>query len=175
MSLDESWMGAWVAKSEMNALSSASESSASHMLDIATIRCDIDVKALISEDQAWLYYHPMIICRSMDHDPSLDTLLLLDGETFVVEGNFWVKFEVKRVPAIPEKPHGLDYSLTLHDGHGERLLGFDNAHRIREGTGPGARTRIEYEHKHKGKRVAFTTPRMQCRCWRIFGKKLSRS
>jgi hypothetical protein len=91
----------------------------------------------------------------MDHDSSLVTLLLLDGETFVVEGNFWVKFEVKRVPALPEKPHGLDYSLTLHDGHGERLLGFDNAHPIREGAGPGARTRIEYDHKHKGKRVRF--------------------
>jgi hypothetical protein len=91
----------------------------------------------------------------MDHDSSLDTLLLLDGETFVVEGNFWVKFEVKRVPALPEKPHGLNYSLTLHDGDGERLLGFDNAHPIREGTGPGARTRIEYDHKHKGRRVRF--------------------
>jgi hypothetical protein len=91
----------------------------------------------------------------MDHDPSLDTLLLLDGETFVVKGNFWVKFEVKGVPAIAEKPHGLDYSLTLHGGDGERLLGFDNAHPIREGAGPGARTRIEYDHKHKGERVRF--------------------
>jgi len=91
----------------------------------------------------------------MDHDASLDTLLLLDGETFVVEDNFWVKFKVKRVPAIPEKPHGLDYSLTLHGGDGERLLGFDNTHAIREGAGPGARTRIEYDHKHKGERVRF--------------------
>jgi len=91
----------------------------------------------------------------MNHDPSLDTLLLLDGETFVVEGNSWVKFEVKRVPAIPEKPRGLDYSLTLHGGDGERLLGFDNAHPIREGAGPGARTRIEFDHKHKGERVRF--------------------
>ncbi len=63
-----------------------------HTLDIATIRCDIDMKALISEDQTWLYYHRMITYERMDHDPSLDTLLLLDGETFVVEGNFWVKF-----------------------------------------------------------------------------------
>lgn len=69
-------------------------------------------------------------------DHSLDTLLLLDGDTFVVEGNFWVKFEVKQVPVTPEKPHGLDYSLTLHDGDGKRLLGFDNAHSVRESTGP---------------------------------------
>jgi hypothetical protein len=91
----------------------------------------------------------------MDHDPSLDTLLLLDGGTFVVEGNSRVKFEVKRVSSLPEKPHGLDYSLTLHGGDGERLLGFDNAHPIREGAGPGTRTRIEYDHKHKRKRVRF--------------------
>jgi hypothetical protein len=91
----------------------------------------------------------------MDRDSSLDTLLLLDGEMFVVEGSFWVKFEVKQVPASAEKPHGLDYSLTLHDGNGDRLLGFDNAHPIREGSGPGARTRIEYDHKHKGERVRF--------------------
>ena len=97
----------------------------------------------------------MITYEPMDHDPRLDTLLLLDGETFVVEGNFWVKFEVKRVPAIAEKPHGLDYSLTLHGGDGVRLLGFDNAHPIREGAGPGARTRIEYDHKHRGERVRF--------------------
>jgi len=88
-------------------------------------------------------------------DHSLDTLLLLDGETFIVEGAFWVKFVVKRVPTSSEKPHGLDYSLTLHDGDNQRLVGFDNAHSITEGTGPGARTRIEYDHKHKGERVRF--------------------
>ena len=66
-----------------------------------------------------------------------------------------VKFEVRQVPALPEKPYGLDYSLTLHDGENERLLGLDNAHSIRETTGPGAQTRIQYDHKHKGERVRF--------------------
>jgi hypothetical protein len=107
----------------------------------------------------------------MDHDPRLDTLLLLDGETFVVERNFWVKFEVKRVPALPEKPHGLDYSLTLHDGDGERLLGFDNAHPIREDPAPGPASNMTT----RASEFAFTTTRMQCRCWRTFEKKLSRS
>ena len=91
----------------------------------------------------------------MKKDPSLDNLSLLDGVRFVVEAGYWVKFDVKRVPATPEKPHGLDYSLTLHERAGERLLGFDNAHAIREGSGPGARTRIEYDHRHTGKQVRF--------------------
>jgi hypothetical protein len=91
----------------------------------------------------------------MERDLSLGTLLLLDGESFVVESGYWVKFEVKQGPTSTEKPHGLEYSLTLHDSENERLLGFDNAHPIRQGSFPGARTRIEYHHKHKGERVRF--------------------
>ncbi len=66
------------------------------------------------------------------HDPALDALLDLDGLTLVVdpEGGHWVRFVVNRVPATPEKPHGLDYSLTLHGRNGERLVGFDNAHPV---------------------------------------------
>lgn len=64
------------------------------------------------------------------HDPALDALLDLDGLTFVVdpEGGHSVRFVVTRVTPTPEKPHGLDYSLTLHGRNGERLVGFDNAH-----------------------------------------------
>lgn len=91
----------------------------------------------------------------MKRDRSLDTLLHLDGESFIVEGLFWVRFEVKQVTVSPQKPHGLDYSLTLHDGRGKRWLGFDNAHPIREVSGPGARTRIEYDHRHRGQRGRF--------------------
>jgi hypothetical protein len=51
------------------------------------------------------------------HDPALDTLLELNGITLVVDpqGGHWVRFVVNKVPPTPEKPHGLDYSLTLHD------------------------------------------------------------
>lgn len=93
----------------------------------------------------------------MQHDRTLDALLLLDGESFVVdgEGARWVKFVARKVPVTPERPHGLVYSLTLHEANGSRLLGFDNAHAIQEGTGPGARTRIEYDHQHRRERVRF--------------------
>jgi hypothetical protein len=65
-------------------------------------------------------------------DPALDTLLDLDGLTFVVDpaGGHWVRFVVTQVPHTAEKPHGLDYSLSLHGKDGERLVGFDNAHRV---------------------------------------------
>lgn len=65
-------------------------------------------------------------------DPTLDVLLDLDGQVLVVdpEGGHWVRFVVTRVAVSPEKPHGLDYSLTLHGPDGERLVGFDNAHPV---------------------------------------------
>jgi hypothetical protein len=52
------------------------------------------------------------------------------------------------VPATAEKPHGLDYSLTLHGPKGERLVGFDNAHPV------GKRKRGEpLDHEHRLRRV----------------------
>ena len=83
-------------------------------------------------------------------DPSLDTLLDLDGLVIVIdeEGGYWVKFEVKRVPVTQERPHGLDYSLTLHGRDNERLIGFDNAHPVRRSARPGGAL-AAYDHKHK--------------------------
>lgn len=65
-------------------------------------------------------------------DPTLDVLLDLDGQVLAVdpEGGHWVRFVVTRVPTSPRKPHGIDYSLTLHGPDGERLIGFDNAHPV---------------------------------------------
>jgi hypothetical protein len=65
-------------------------------------------------------------------DPSLDVLLELDGQVLVVdpEGGHWVRFVVTQVPVSGEKPHGLNYSLTLHGPDGEWLVGFENAHPV---------------------------------------------
>lgn len=43
-------------------------------------------------------------------DPSLDTLLELDGQVLVVDpdGRYWVRFVVTQVPVSSERPHGLD-------------------------------------------------------------------
>jgi hypothetical protein len=79
-------------------------------------------------------------------DPTLDALLDLDGQVFVVDpkGSHWVRFVVTRVAASTQKPHGLDYSLTLHGPDGNRLVGFDNAH-------PAAKQKrgAPQDHRHR--------------------------
>lgn len=60
------------------------------------------------------------------------------------DGGHWVRFVVTRVPTSPEKPHGIDYTLTLHGPDGERLAGFDNAHPPR-----GRRRGEPQDHRHR--------------------------
>jgi hypothetical protein len=83
-------------------------------------------------------------------EPGLETLLDLDGQVLVVdpEGGHWVRFVVTRVPVSPAKPHGLNYSLTLHGPGGERLVGFDNAHPVGSG-----RRGAPQDHQHRFGRV----------------------
>ena len=83
-------------------------------------------------------------------DPTLDVLLDLDGQVLVVDpkGAYWVRFVVTRVPVSPEKPHGIDYSLTLHGPGGERLAGFDNAH-----PATGQRCGTPQDHRHRLRRI----------------------
>jgi hypothetical protein len=82
-------------------------------------------------------------------DLSLDVLLNLDGQTIIVdpEGKYWVKFIVKQVPPSPDRPHGLSYSLTLHDETGVRLVGFDNAHA--PPAKKGRARRVTKDHRHR--------------------------
>lgn len=64
-----------------------------------------------------------------------------------------MRFVVTRIPSSPEKPHGLDYSLTLHGPTGERLVGFDNAHSVRASAAPGGRVQGPQDHLHRLKTV----------------------
>jgi hypothetical protein len=84
----------------------------------------------------------------MSKDGALSYLLDLDGEILVQEGGYWVKIEARTCKASPQMPHGISYSLTLHDPSGERVLGFDNAHAPpKQRKGFSAR-RVEYDHWH---------------------------
>jgi hypothetical protein len=89
----------------------------------------------------------------MANDEGLETLLALDGERFEMSGGFWTKFEVKLVKPTAEIPHGIRYSLTLHDKSGARLLGFDNAHAMKKSK-PYAARRVEWDHRHDKERVS---------------------
>ena len=54
-----------------------------------------------------------------------------------------------RVPVSPEKPHGLDDSLTLHDRSGQRLVGYDNAHAASHERGRRKAARHARDHRHR--------------------------
>lgn len=90
--------------------------------------------------------------KSYGRDPAIDTLLDLDGQTLVLDsrGSYVVRFSVQCVERSPECPHGLNYSLTLHGPQGERLIGFDNAHSVRQSRGPGGKQRgPAADHRHR--------------------------
>lgn len=69
---------------------------------------------------------------SFGHDPGTEALLDLNGQILVLDarGAYTARFSVQRVERTADRPHGLNYSLTLHGPTGERLIGFDNAHSI---------------------------------------------
>lgn len=84
----------------------------------------------------------------MSRSDLLSYLLDLDGEILVQEGGYWVKIEVHTCEASPQVPHGISYSLTLHDQYGERVLGFDNAHAPPKGRKGFSARHVEYDHWH---------------------------
>jgi hypothetical protein len=85
-----------------------------------------------------------------EKDCSLDTLLNLDGEIFPMNNGCWVKFEAKATPRSKEMPHGVKYSLTLHDRLNNRVVGFDNAHAVQPKKLKGFSGRkITWDHAHR--------------------------
>lgn len=67
----------------------------------------------------------------MGHKKDIETLLDLNGIVIEQRGGYWTKFEVRRTESTTEEvPHGIRYSLTLHDRCGQRVMGFDNAHAV---------------------------------------------
>ncbi len=86
-------------------------------------------------------------------DLSLETLLDLNGEIFLLKNGYWTKFEVFEVTQTPQIPHGIKYSLTLHDRNNTRLFGFDNAHTFKPKKKKYGGQKITWDHKHKTDKV----------------------
>ncbi len=82
----------------------------------------------------------------------LENLLNLDGEIYPYENGHWVKFEAKKVEISKEIPHGIKYSLTLHNKYNQRIIGYDNAHKVPSNKKYGAK-KITYDHIHKKERI----------------------
>jgi hypothetical protein len=77
----------------------------------------------------------------MTEEHELEVLLNLDGFEFQFGRGYRVNIAAQRVAASPGRPHGIKYSLTLHDPAGRRIYGLDNAHGTR-------RRRPEFDHRH---------------------------
>ena len=87
---------------------------------------------------------------TIHHEVGLATLLELDGSVLEQEDGFWIKVEVKAVEASEHIPHGIRYSLTLHDGYGTRVLRYDNAHAVKlPKKFKFAGRRLPYDHRHR--------------------------
>lgn len=86
----------------------------------------------------------------MRRDTAIDTLLDLHGSILDQGGGYWIKLEAWQVQMSDEIPHGIRYSLTLHEPYGKRILGYDNAHAVKPPKKFKYAGRIlAYDHKHR--------------------------
>lgn len=86
----------------------------------------------------------------MHNDLVVDTLLDLDGSVLDQGDGYWIKIEASRVEASSAVPHGVRYSLTLHEPYGRRILGYDNAHAVKPPKKFKYAGRIlAFDHKHR--------------------------
>jgi hypothetical protein len=84
-------------------------------------------------------------------DAELLTLLDLNGIIYPLESGYWVKFSARKVKPTPQIPHGISYSLTLHDRNNTRVLGYDNAHSAKrklKGRKKYRARKISWDHQH---------------------------
>lgn len=91
--------------------------------------------------------HLMITSKAID--AGLAYLLDLDGEIFPMENGYWTKFAVRTVPPTAAVPHGIKYSLTLHNRQNIRVLGYDNAHPLPVNSTCLHGRKITWDHKHE--------------------------
>ena len=86
----------------------------------------------------------------MREDQGIATLIDLHDQILDQGGGYWIKLEAWRIAVTPSIPHGIRYSLTLHEPYGKRILGYDNAHAVKPPKKfKFAGQRLAYDHKHR--------------------------
>lgn len=86
----------------------------------------------------------------MAAEPGLGALIDLDGAILDQGNGYWVEIHAWTVEPTADVPHGLRYSLTLHDRSGTRIPGFDNAHAPKgRKRGRFAGQKLPYDHRHR--------------------------
>ncbi|MCL2644728.1 MAG: DUF6516 family protein [Betaproteobacteria bacterium] len=86
----------------------------------------------------------------MKCDDTINTLLDLHGSILDQGNGYWIKLEAWRVEVSDQVPHGIRYSLTLHEPYGKRILGYDNAHAVKPPKKFKYAGRIlAFDHKHR--------------------------
>ncbi len=103
----------------------------------------------------------------MATDHELAFLLSLDGYEYRFAAGYRVRFEAREVKATTGRPHGVKYSLTLHDPEGRRIYGLDNAHRA------GRRRQFDHRHVYGGSKIVGYVYRGRSRCSMTFTAKWS--
>ena len=76
-----------------------------------------------------------------------NVLLDLHGQILDQEDGYWIKIEAWEVMMSKTIPHGIRYSLTLHNPKGVRILGYDNAHSVK--TAGYTNRKLPYYHRHR--------------------------
>ena len=86
---------------------------------------------------------------SVSVETGLDALIDLNGLAYRLDNGYWVKFEARLVVPNAQVPHGVRYSLTLHDRYNRRVVGFDNAHGFQAPKRKRfAGRRVVWDHRH---------------------------
>ena len=82
-------------------------------------------------------------------------LLALSGDRYFIDdkGDLEAIFKITSAAVSPARPHGLKYSLVLINSKGDRVVCFDNAHALSQGSGSGKKSSKDYDHKHVGNKV----------------------
>ena len=86
----------------------------------------------------------------MPDQSGLQNLLDLAGSIIEQGEGYWIKIEAWPIAPSKEMPHGIRYSLTLHEPYGKRILGYDNAHAVKPPKKfKFAGQRLAYDHKYR--------------------------